>query len=114
MSSKRVPTLSQASEFQLWHTQLKASLQSKGLFAYMTRACACPTAKNSQEPNHMFTAHQEEFNIHMEQTLSIIKMNIHPSVLMFIEDTVTPKEALNILTKQFNPARTAHFLTATG
>jgi hypothetical protein len=36
MSTKCVPTLSQASEFWLWHSQLKAYLQSKGLFAYMT------------------------------------------------------------------------------
>jgi len=114
MSTKRVPTLSQASEFRLWHAQLKAYLQSKGLFAYTTGNHARPTAKNGQEPDHVFAARQDEFDTRMEQTLGIIKTHVHPSVLVFIEEAVTPKEALDALTKQFNPAGTARFLTATG
>ncbi len=114
MSTKRVPTLSQASEFRLWHAQLKAYLQSKGLFTYTTGTHARPTAKNSQEPDHMFAARQDEFDTRMEQTLGIIKTHIHPSVLVFIKEATTPKEALDTLTKQFNPAGTARFLTATG
>lgn len=103
--TKHIPTLSQASEFQLWHAQ--AYLQSKGLFVYMTGTYTHLTVKNGQEPNHVCTAWQDKFDTHREWTLGIIKTHVHPSVLIFIKDAATPKEAHDALIKQFNPAGTA-------
>jgi hypothetical protein len=54
-----------------------------------------------------------EFNIHQEQMLSIIKTNIHLSILVFIKAACTPINALKALAQQFQPAGTAHFLATT-
>jgi hypothetical protein len=110
--SKRVLTLSQAKDYRPWLTQITAHLQAKGLGGYLNSKIERPEEPQDKEPPHVFKARKLKFSIRQEQTLGIIKTYVHPSVLTFVETATTPKEAIEALSKQFQPAGSARFLTA--